>query len=180
MGWGTVLFSEAKKGREEPFCFGREAAYLFSVLTAERFFSGVPHAHLLGVRVRTLFFRTQAQPLGDGRGEQWEGRGSGDATALTQNQAAKWQADGVQAAGSTGARTAPPDARAGLAVSVTGEADVQSHNAILCAINPSRGDPLGRGCVRDLLAKRTHNMCCVPHRAARPTPRCAARNERAP
>ena len=56
----------------------------------------------------------------------WRGRatgvggGSGDATPLTLNQAAQWQADGVKDAGETGARTAPPGARAGIAVSVTG------------------------------------------------------------
>ena len=63
---------------------------------------------------------SQAQPLGDGRGEQWEGWGSGDATALSFQRKRSGRRDGVKAAGETGARTAPPDARAGIAVSVTG------------------------------------------------------------
>ena len=50
------------------------------------------------------------------------GGGSGDAPALTFHQAATFKADGVKDAGETGARTAPPDARAGSAVSVTVEA----------------------------------------------------------
>ena len=58
----------------------------------------------------------------------WRGRatgvggGFGEATPLTLNQVAQWQADGVKDAGEPGARTAPPSARAGIAVSVTGEA----------------------------------------------------------
>ncbi len=39
----------------------------------------------------------------------------------TLNHSQRSEADGVKDAGETGARTAPPDARAGLAVSVTGE-----------------------------------------------------------
>ena len=67
--------------------------------------------------------RFPAQPPGDGGGEQpgWVGV-SGEATPHQLNQSAQWQAAGMKAAGSTGARTAPPGARAGLAVSVTGEA----------------------------------------------------------
>ena len=151
------------------------------VLTAERFFSGVLHLHLLGVRGQDIFdfrslgrisppspqpsppgegarpagFRSsiapyrvaivscRAQPLGDGRGVghsvagvQGRGGRSGDATALTCHQAAKVRRDGVKDAGETGARTAPPDARAGRAVSVTGCADFLGHKALLC-VTPS-------------------------------------------
>ena len=48
--------------------------------------------------------------------------GSGDATPLILDDQAQWQADGVKAAGETGARTAPTGAREGIAVSVTVEA----------------------------------------------------------
>ncbi len=63
----------------------------------------------------------EAPPLGDGRGKHWEGRGSGDAPALTIHHSATFKADGMMDADDTGARTAPPDARAGSAVSVTVE-----------------------------------------------------------
>ena len=48
------------------------------------------------------------------------GGGFGAATPLTLIQSAEWQADGMKDAGEPGARTAPPSARAGIAVSVTG------------------------------------------------------------
>jgi hypothetical protein len=37
-------------------CGGRVAAYLFDVLIAERFFSAVPHGHLLGVCNQDFLF----------------------------------------------------------------------------------------------------------------------------
>lgn len=37
-------------------CGGRIAAYVVIVLIAERFFSAVPHGHLLGVRNRDVLF----------------------------------------------------------------------------------------------------------------------------
>ena len=115
---------DAKKGREAPalfcICVGRNAAYLFGVLIAKRFFSGFSTCTSLALAVRTFCFHS-APPLGDGRGQHWEGRGSGDAHALTCFQAATFKADGVKDAVPAGARTAPPDARAGLAVSVTVE-----------------------------------------------------------
>ena len=41
-------------------------------------------------------------------------------------------------AGEIGARTAPPDARAGPAVSVTGSADFLDHKALLCVTQSGR------------------------------------------
>ena len=46
--------------------------------------------------------------------------------------------DGVKDAGEIGARTAPPDARAGPAVSVTGSSDFLGHKALLCVTQSGR------------------------------------------
>ncbi len=63
----------------------------------------------------------ERSPSGMGGASIGRGGRSGDATALTLHQAVKVRRDGVKDAGETGARTAPPDARAGIAVSVTDE-----------------------------------------------------------
>jgi len=72
---GDGMVSEAKKGREEPVCVGRAAAYNFVVLIAERFFRPVLHRHLLGVRNQDVLFSSSGAPRGrEGRAC---GRGGG-------------------------------------------------------------------------------------------------------
>ena len=52
-----LLKCEAKRPVNENslICVGHTAAYIFVVLIAERFFSAVPHGHLLGVRDQDIF-----------------------------------------------------------------------------------------------------------------------------
>ena len=85
---------EAKKGREEPrrvflislTCLRRATADESCVLIVERFFSAVPHGHLLGVRSQDTLFSPRRRPSGTGGASTWEGWGSGDATPLKLNQ----------------------------------------------------------------------------------------------
>ena len=72
-------------------CLSRVAADSEYVLIAERFFSGVLHAHLLGVRSQDIFICIERSPSGMG-GASRNGRGgrSGDATALYSLKSAKF------------------------------------------------------------------------------------------
>ena len=125
-------------------CLSRVAADSEYVLIAERFFSGVLHAHLLGVRSQDILFPSSAAPRGwEGRRPQrgWRSREGRevrgcDRALFSQVSEVRW--DGVKDAGEIGARTAPPDARAGPAVSVTGSSDFLGHKALLCVTQSGR------------------------------------------
>ena len=119
-------------------CLSRVAADSEYVLIAERFFSGVLHPHLLGVRDQDILFPSSAAPWG------WRGRAigvggrSGDATALTLHQAAKVRRDGVKDAGETGAGAATTGRVGGDSSECDRLADFLGHKALLCVTQSGR------------------------------------------
>lgn len=113
-----------------------------SVLIAERFFSGVLHAHLLGVCNQDVLFSSQRRPSGTGGTSIGRGGGQGMRPRSHFN-SQRSSADGVKDAGETGARTDPPDARAGSAVSVTGSPPYATQRHIVRTQFPAEGTRWG-------------------------------------